>query len=244
MLSLLRTFSGAHPKDSMHVTRLAAFVGVIMVGALMLGPAISAYAGGSGFQIFVHTPSGTTITLDVENSDSIENVRTKIQDKEGLPPDRQRLRFGNTILQDGRTLADYTIQQENTIVLELVIPLAWTDTTLAPFVINTAYADAVLATSDLTTAHYAVTAGMLPLGIALDSATGLVSGSPSSSGPYAFTISATRDAASVAQNFAGTIDPAIATLASTGLDPRLAVLAALLVLATGVLVTRRAALSA
>jgi hypothetical protein len=105
-------------------------------------------------------------------------------------------------------------------------------------VINTAYADAVLASSDLTTAHYAVAGGMLPLGIAPDSATGTVSGSPSSSGRYAFVISVTRTAAFVTQDFAGTIDPAIATLASTGVDPSLAVLA------TGVLVKRRAALSA
>ena len=70
--------------------------------------------------LYINTPAGKTITLQVKPSDTIANVKAKIQDKESIPPDKQILKFELTPLDDNSTISDNNIPKKSTLLLDVI----------------------------------------------------------------------------------------------------------------------------
>jgi len=205
---------------------LKVLTAVLLGVVLTFGGASTAAFAGMGMQIVVTMPSGDTILLDVESSDSIENVRQKVQDQTLILPSEQLLTFGGTVLEDGRTIADYNIPPGSSMTLGYMRQLALVTPTFPPFRLDVDYTTRIDASPAFSPLTFALTAGAIPAGVSFDSATGTFAGRPATSGAYAFTITVTRDdGTTLAIPFAGTIAalPIAAapadTLAETGVDP-------------------------
>lgn len=178
--------------------KLFGAVAALAIGTLLaLGSTSAAFA----MVMYVEISGADTLTLDVEGSDSVQQVKHKISDETGIPVSDQVLLFESSVLEDGRTLADYNVQEGSTLVL-LVTP-QWTDDELGTPILDEDYADAVAASGGGVS--YAIAAGSPPVGLALDSETGEVSGVATASGPYAFGVTASNLAGTIEHNFSGDI---------------------------------------
>ncbi len=164
----------------MRITVLA-ILGVIAAHVAGATPSSPAWASWESGQIFVtEWFDGITVTLDVDSSDSIENVRQKIQEKTSIDPRDMCLAVGGVLLQDGRTLNDYNVQPEDVVQLvTLPVIAAWSVAFEEPFLGATISNLPILFPGAARTpilTHAAVVSGTLPEGVTIDEATGQIEG--------------------------------------------------------------------
>ena len=189
-------------------------------------------------QIFADTPNDGQVVLDVESSDTIENLKTKIADKILVPAQDQCLTFNGVFLVDELTVSDYGILKESTISMnELPVIATWSvtpdDPAMGRDVSNSIH-------SSLGATDYQVVDGALPVGMTLNGLTGAISGRFEAAGPFDVTIGVTTVCGVAYVDWSGTVP---ANLPSTGADSTAglgaATLAGMLGLSGAVLVATR-----
>jgi ubiquitin domain-containing protein/putative Ig domain-containing protein len=181
----------------------AATIAVVLGCFFALGNGTAA----SAVPVQVTVVGADSLTVDTNDSDSVQQVKQKIQDRTAIPVSDQTLFFAGTELEDGRTLADYGIEGGAT--LTLLLTPAWTDNVLATPGLNVPYGDSVAASGGEIS--YAIVGGALPLGLTLDAESGTVSGAATRPGGYSFAVEASNLIGSVEQTFSGEIAAAAIT---------------------------------
>lgn len=160
----------------------------LVVTSTLTTPAL-AWVGGAGHIYVNQSWDGEIVELDVEGSDSIENVRQKIYDKKQINPAATCLIFSGEVLQDEHVIDDYSIEQNDELSLYMLpVVAAWSITPEEHFVGNTVHNFSV--TSPQGT-HFDVVDGALPAEVTLDETTGIVDGKFTSSDPFDVTIRVT-----------------------------------------------------
>ncbi len=101
-----------------------------IVGLLIIALSVNGYAA-NAVEIYLKTLVGKTIVLQLDVGNSIEEVRIQIENRTGVPPNKQFLYFGEKLLSDGRTLADYNIQKDSLLTLRPDPPIAENSARLA-----------------------------------------------------------------------------------------------------------------